>query len=43
MRQLAAIISLFALLGVGYLWWLNAGCELTGVMTWEGKQCVSDL
>lgn len=25
---------------VAYMVWLNAGCDVAGVMTWHGKQCV---
>lgn len=27
------------LLGLAYLYWLDYGCPLTGVMTWSGKVC----
>ena len=30
-------------LAIGYLVWLDSGCELSGVMTWEGKVCVESL
>lgn len=28
-----------AVIAVIYIVWLDAGCELTGVMTWSGKVC----
>lgn len=34
---------LFIALAVGYMIWLNTGCEFTGVMTMEGKVCFEDL
>lgn len=30
--------ALFAA-GMSYLLWLDAGCDISGVMTWEGKVC----
>lgn len=41
-REIATFALLFAL-GIGYIVWLNAGCELSGVMTWQGKVCAEDL
>lgn len=31
------------LLGIGYVVWLDYGCELSGAMTWHGKVCVEQL
>ena len=30
-------------LGASYMVWLDSGCELNGVMTWEGKVCFERL
>lgn len=27
-------------LGVAYLYWLDSGCALNGIMTWTGKVCI---
>lgn len=34
---------MFLMLGMGYLVWLDWGCELNGVMTWQGKICAESL
>ena len=41
MRYIAFLFLL--LLGLGYMFWLETGCELGGAMTWNGKVCVEDL
>lgn len=42
MKNIATAIAFTALLalGISYLVWLDAGCELNGVMTWAGKVCI---
>lgn len=39
--QLAITSTACLLLAASYLIWLNAGCELIGVMTWHGKECIN--
>jgi len=34
------IMILLALVCVGYIWWLDYGCENVGIMTWHGKECM---
>lgn len=42
MTKMQAIGFVIALsLGLGYIVWLDAGCELSGVMTWQGKVCIN--
>lgn len=45
MKNIATVLVFVAVLalGVSYLIWLDAGCETSGVMTWEGKKCFNDL
>ncbi len=39
-----ATFALLAVVGIGYLVWLDSGCgDLGGAMTWGGKVCVQDL
>jgi hypothetical protein len=38
--KVAIFFICVVLAGGFYLHWLNEGCELAGVMTWEGKQCI---
>ncbi len=33
-------LAALLVLGIAYLVWLDAGCEVSGVMTWHGKECV---
>ena len=42
MKITITFIALF-LAGLMYLTWLDAGCELGGVMTWQGKACAETL
>ena len=42
MKTIIAFALLFVL-GVGYMVWLDAGCERVGVMTWQGKVCAESL
>ena len=41
--KLFIAFSVFLVLGLSYLSWLNDGCELNGVMTIEGRVCAEDL
>ncbi len=41
MKYLILFTALLAV-GIAYLTWLDSGCELNGVMTWHGKECVWD-
>lgn len=37
------VLTAFVMLsvaGFAYLYWLNAGCEFMGAMTWAGKVCI---
>jgi len=34
------ILLLIFLIALGYLSWLNYGCESAGAMGWEGKYCI---
>ena len=45
MKTIATAIAFAAILalGISYLVWLDAGCELSGVMTINGKVCFNDL
>lgn len=38
--QIAGFIIILAL-GLTYIVWLDAGCELSGAMTWHGKVCIN--
>ena len=40
---LMSFIIVGLIVGIAYLYFLNVGCEYTGVITWEGKQCFEDL
>lgn len=47
-RQLNAMktfigFSLALAIAIGYMVWLDAGCERVGVMTWSGKVCYENL
>lgn len=42
MKSLLIFLALLAL-GMSYLIWLDWGCELNGVMTWQGKVCAESL
>jgi hypothetical protein len=39
----ATVFILGAAASIGYVIWLDSGCELTGVMTWQGKVCLENL
>lgn len=30
-------------IGICYMMYLNHGCKLGGIMTWQGKVCVEDI
>ena len=34
------IIILIASAMIGYLIWLDSGCEISGYLTWHGKMCI---
>lgn len=36
--QIAGFIIAISL-GIGYIVWLDAGCDISGAMTWQGKVC----
>ena len=38
-----SFMIMFFVAVIGYMMWLDVGCEIQGVMTWEGKSCVEDL
>lgn len=37
------IVAALVVAGFAYLFYLDRGCELGGVMTWQGKVCVENL
>jgi hypothetical protein len=42
-RAAIAVFAILFALGIGYLFYLNAGCGAplhTGIMTWHGKTCL---
>lgn len=41
-KHYTAFVIVLAL-GIAYLAYLDAGCRLSGVMTWHGKVCAENL
>ena len=42
-KNLLILFIVLVVLGISYLVWLNSGCNLAGVMTWNGKVCFEEL
>jgi hypothetical protein len=42
-KQTIASAVILVALAVGYMAWLDSGCEVVGVMTWHGKVCAEDI
>lgn len=36
-----ALAAIVLIAGFAYLYWLDSGCALNGVMTWTGKVCIN--
>lgn len=41
MKKEHLILMSLLILGLAYMAWLDNGCELSGIMTWEGKYCIN--